>query len=520
MFAQYQAELVKVIAQEIGKRHTAGMATLAFEETDRGVSRTGLAGQFIACLVFALALRVVTFGDPALHVDESFYLLVGEMMHQGAVPYVDVWDRKPLGLFIIYYLIAGIYAGPIAYQVAAWLCAGATAFLISRIASRFAGRQGSILAGLLYLAALGPLMGVGGQAPVFYNLLVCGGYWIVVRHLDELRAGTVPRAIYGAMLLGGLALTVKQTTFFEVAFLGLFVVGALHSAGMPARRLTGAAAGFIALGVLPIALVAAWYWQAGYWSQFYHAMVTSNLTKTAIPSVAQATGARSMLIVLGPLLSFALLTVALHFKNERIKPYRVPLLGWLVAALLGVLAIPNFYGHYALPFAVPAAVASAAFLARKDLGLPVGGVAIVILSLLGGSLKSEQHQLSRQNMAELGNAMRNHSPNGTALILDAPPYLYSLSGLKPLSPLVFPFHLTDRRERNVSHLNTDSEFRRILEQRPGALALAKAPRHFEPDLTRWAQVRRYVAEHCRPITERIAYEFWRRDMIEVYGDCR
>ncbi|MFC3213951.1 hypothetical protein [Novosphingobium panipatense] len=37
-------------------------------------------------LVTAIALRIATFGDPNLHVDESFYQTVGIAMHEGAIP--------------------------------------------------------------------------------------------------------------------------------------------------------------------------------------------------------------------------------------------------------------------------------------------------------------------------------------------------------------------------------------------------------------------------------------------------
>jgi hypothetical protein len=38
----------------------------------------------------AMAFRVVQFGNPIVHVDDQFYLLVGDRMWRGAVPYVDI----------------------------------------------------------------------------------------------------------------------------------------------------------------------------------------------------------------------------------------------------------------------------------------------------------------------------------------------------------------------------------------------------------------------------------------------
>src|SRR3569623_982326 len=53
-------------------------------------------------LLVALAARCVDFGNPVIHVDEQYYLLVGDRLLHGALTYVDIWDRKPIGLFAIF----------------------------------------------------------------------------------------------------------------------------------------------------------------------------------------------------------------------------------------------------------------------------------------------------------------------------------------------------------------------------------------------------------------------------------
>ena len=50
----------------------------------------------------AVAARAGTFGNPNIHVDEQFYLYVARRMLEGARPFVDVWYRKPIGLFALY----------------------------------------------------------------------------------------------------------------------------------------------------------------------------------------------------------------------------------------------------------------------------------------------------------------------------------------------------------------------------------------------------------------------------------
>ena len=81
--------------------------------------------QFCMMLTAAFLIRIWQFGNPVIHVDEQFYLLVGDRMLQGELPYVDIWDSKPVGLFLIYAAIRmlggeGIYQ----YQIVATLFAG------------------------------------------------------------------------------------------------------------------------------------------------------------------------------------------------------------------------------------------------------------------------------------------------------------------------------------------------------------------------------------------------------------
>ncbi|MBJ6120439.1 hypothetical protein [Sphingomonas mollis] len=95
--------------------------------------------RFLWLLVAAIATRVALYGDPLMLSDEQFYLLVGDRMLQGAWPFVDIFDRKPVGLFLIF---AGLRAiggnGILVYQLGATLCAALTAFVATRIARRFA----------------------------------------------------------------------------------------------------------------------------------------------------------------------------------------------------------------------------------------------------------------------------------------------------------------------------------------------------------------------------------------------
>src|SRR3546814_7529096 len=100
------------------------------------------------------------------------------ILNHGAIPYVDIWDRKPVGLFLLY---AGIRLlggdGIVQYQVVATLFAAATAILIAGWSARFSGWVAATVAGLFYLVLSHKFSGYGGEAEIFLNLLTTAAAW-------------------------------------------------------------------------------------------------------------------------------------------------------------------------------------------------------------------------------------------------------------------------------------------------------------------------------------------------------
>jgi hypothetical protein len=468
----------------------------------------------LAFLLVGLALRLWTFGNTNLFVDDEFYVLVGQRMHEGALPYVDIWDRKPLGLFLLSYAVAAVSPTMLAWQIAAWLFAAATAFAIYRIVREWADRQGALLAGLSYLVLLGPLDGYGGQSPVFYNLLVATAALLIVRERGRLAQGAAGPRVTMAMTLCGLAIGIKQTAMFESAFFGLYVAHALHRAGVPAGQIARKALGYIALGAAPMLVFAAFYAVIGHWSEFWHAMVTSNFSK-GLPEARnvwwQLEGIGMRLI---PVAATAL------FGLTRAEPgVRRFLLGWLAAALIGFLAVPHFFMHYSLPALVPLSV-TAGLALQGSLGR-IAFVAGAVWSLVWyNPADFAWRDKSIASMDAMTAAVRGGDDGGGLFIYDGPPYLYSLAREPLVSPLTFPDHVNHLGERNVSHIATDPEVDRILANRPSVVALSYEPRNKPPNPHAWAAVRGYVAAHCRERTTVNSYAMKLTFPITIYGRCR
>ncbi|MEP6869312.1 MAG: hypothetical protein ABJA20_12420 [Novosphingobium sp.] len=481
-------------------------------------TRTAQFGWFV---LFALISRASVLGDLSYFNDELFYFLAGQRMHDGQMLYVDVWDRKGPGLFLTYYLIAGISRNVVAYQLAALLSAAATAQIASMIAERFAGRLGAMLAGTLYLATLPMFGGAGGQSPVFYNLYMALAVLMVIRALPALRAGMMPRSVIAAMLTAGVALTFKQTAICEALFLGCYVLWQLHTSGASLTR-TGIAGLQMAIaGVLPFALFGLAFALVGHFAEFWHAMVTSNLHKTYDPAGDHWVRIGALSTLAAPAFLAVTISLALPHRPALDAPQESPrafLLGWLLAALAGVAMVPNFYEHYMLPLMLPLCVASARIFDRKPVGLMLGYAAILFFLLGSPALNFAKRQLARTVMTDLARDISARDPHPRLLIYEGPIYLYKLLDSYPPTALLDSFHLYFPPEDNVSHLDTAAEMRRILAWKPSVVVTYHDWPVWEENQRTATQVHAYT-KHCRLWFTRTYFEIFHSQAIDVYGDC-
>lgn len=464
---------------------------------------------FAVLLAVALALRAYTFGDPNLFIDEAFYFAAGNAMHQGALPYVDVWDRKPFGLFALYYLIAGISNSPAAYQITATLFAALTAWTIGKIVRLWSDWPGALAAGIAYLFLLAPFQGFGGQTPVFYNLFIAVAALLVAKSAPALREGQVPAAVPLAMLSAGLAITIKTTALFEAAFLGLCALSMLPGSARLRQGLVWAL-----IGALPTLPVMAGYALAGYWSEYWQAMTGANLSAERWEAYSAQIRFRLMLNALAPLLVLA------AFGAFEIQGYaRRFVMLWIGTALIGLAAFPYFHLHYALPVLVPLCVAAGAFLSRKWIGqLALAG--LCALSFYRSPAIDFAHTArSEAAMERLAKAIQVHNGGRGLLVYEGPPFLYAMTNQPFPSPLAFPAHLYHGIEKDVSYLNTLSEVKRVIAARPGVVVMTVEPRDGPLNEATYAVVDTYVRTRCRLVAREEAPERLRSDQILVWGDC-
>jgi hypothetical protein len=426
-----------------------------------------IAGQATLLLIVAAILRVPLFGNPVIHSDEQLYLLIGDRMWQGALPFVDIWDRKPVGLFCLYAAIRLLGGdGIIAYQAVATLFAVATALIVCRIAQRIAGPSQAVGAGVLYLIWLVIYDGAGGQAPVFYNLLVAGAAAVTVRaagtrtHL--VRDGTL------AMALLGLAIQVKYTVALEGAAFGIAWLWLIRRGGMrwSIVSLVGLWWAFVALSPTLIAwsVYAAW----GHSDAFVYANFLSVFQREADGSWAERVALLAGgLVVAAPLAAIGLLGIRRTFDRQAPPWVSVSVWVWVWSgvALLAILLVGTYKTFYFLPLVLPLTIAAAPGLDRKNLVILIAGGVIVAAALTVGRIGRRGTAVQLEAIVRL----IGQRPPGCLFSYGSEPILYHLTDACLATPFVFRSHLGKTHESGALGVDAVGEVQRALATCPGVI---------------------------------------------------
>ena len=453
----------------------------------------------LALLVLAaFAVRAWQFGNPLIQSDEQFYLLVGQRMWEGAWPYVDLWDRKPVGLFLLYALFAPPGSGVYGYQIAATLFAAATAYGIVLICRPLVSRRAALCAGLLYLPSLNLLQGSGGQSPVFYNLFMVLAALCTIRALAQADGGRGFRLGALAMLLAGVAIQIKYSAVFEGFFFGLALMWWLWRRKVPLAAFALGSAAWALLALLPTLAALAVYALAGYGYDFVFANFISIFERGEAGIGHTALRLLEMAAFLLPILAAAI--GGILAARRRHGFHRVAFQAcWLVASLAGVLAMGDFYDHYALPILVPAAVNAAAVF-DEERGLRGLGWFAILFALVVGGIRMAGGWQRNGDAHDLAPFIRTigRDPVGCLFVYQGPSSLYSLTRSCLVTRYIYPSHLSHVKERGAIGIDQTRELDRIMLRPPG-FVLVEAARDKENERRSRREIAGELAEHYRPV---------------------
>ena len=427
-----------------------------------------LPGWAVALLLVAIAvaLRLPDFGSPIIHADEQYFLLIGQRMIEGAIPYLDIWDRRPVGLFAIYAGAAALPGDDIwGYQLVAALFAGLTAVIVASGARALgASRAGAFAAGVAYLIWLPLLGGRGGQPAVFANLLLASAVRLTLR-LPGFAPARLGRLVFSgavACLLAGVAIQIATGSVFVAVFVLLAHAWWMRRRNARATTILGAAILLLALVIVPTAAVMLGYRALGpvAFDAWWFANVAAPAVRPAYTPSEIAVRLLGIVAQLSPLLLCA--AIAWRRRKIRMTQERKLAFGWLAATLIGFIASGIVFEHYALPLVAPLALLAGIALGR----IPRVLVGTLLLGLLLMIVERVFIGRDAAGVRAVAQVVRANSRGACPYVFSDDSATYVLSRTCLPTTRAFPGFLSDATEAAATGVDPVAEVQRILADRP------------------------------------------------------
>jgi hypothetical protein len=407
----------------------------------------------------------------------------------------------------------GVPAGIWVYQLMALACVVGTALLIERLARRAGWGQGALTAALLYIFMLGFGDGQGGQAPVFYNLLMIGAVALVVPRESE-RSADWPRIRRGlaAMLLVGISLQIKYSVVFEGAFLGVWLIWHEWRLKTPTANIIRRALAYGVLAWLPTAAAGAAYFAIGHGDAWVYANFGSILDRLSDPFWVLVRAFLKVALILAVPLIVSGLSRHIPAEDDNQVHVRHMLFGWLIASVIGLLVFGSWFNHYALPVMVPACLCCAGYLGSSQFGRKILGPAMLLAALFGGEYTVWSAKWHRGNAAQLEALAAGIGKGpGCMYVHSGNAILYSYTGRCAVTPWIFPSHLSRERENGALGVDQLAEVDRIFAKRPEIVVMR--PEYYGERL----EVRRRAQQHMAALGYRLKGRWPLGDLpISVY----
>lgn len=457
---------------------------------------------FGCILLLTVAVRLPFLFPAVLDWDESTFILVGQSVLDGHLPYVRLWDLKPPLLF-------GFFAAAIAafghsipgIRLAGALCVATTSWLVLLVAARWWGRTAGWLAALLCLLETS-LIG-SGQATMSEHVMLPALMGSLYLMLGEERSDA--RSFLAGALMAAASLVRSNVVYAALAG-ALACTRGIRSAGGMARALVAYSLGgfaVVALTCLPYAVAGRLplLWQSAVEAAFVRSGSVDTIGERAMalllaafhdgrgsPGLSDALRLDSFLW-LGALAGLALTWRTVR-RREATAPRGLAATGLVAAATGASIAMSGgTYPHYLIQL-VPFAALFAAALVR----LPPPAVRTTMLVLVAAlacrslrpvveeyramvSRAASGRQLRHGTAFRVAAYLRDENPSGEPVLLLAAHLAHWLGGTYPPTPFAAHPSTLFRQEVLASMgTSTPRELRAIFDRRPAFVVVDwKAP---------------------------------------------
>jgi len=446
-------------------------------------------------LILAVALRALSFGYSVIDHDESTYIVIARELLQGKIFYIDVWDTKPPGIFLIFMGILKL-GGPLVPMVrlTAALVIGISAFLLFLSALRWGHkRAAAALAGFSYILMTSVHeWNFAANSEIFFNFFTVLGLWFFLAR---------PRT-YLPFLTGlafGLGFIIKFYVLFDLFALWLFHLftakgrGYSGSPGSLAKYSLGMALGFL----LPFSVLMAYFASAGLFPEFRFATFGLPGNYVSPFRIQRALGFFSEFHLV--YLPFAITALLLIFRGS---DRRLALLGTLWMGMVWIIVIlpGKYFHHYYFQLLPPLAFLMAAapdpairmsklFAGRARTVLPIMLALVIAWSL---SLQYRKYIARTDHPREIAAYLEHRMSPQDKLYTNYATILYASLQRSPLHRYVHPTLITDKNHVKAVGINVPLVMQNVTGQRPEWLVIRGNPHHI---------IQEYIQQQCSPEKE-------------------
>ncbi len=308
-------------------------------------------------------------------IDEGCHAAAAAVLMNGGLPYLNVVDSKPPGIFYIYlvtFLLFGKY-NMTAIHMVTFLWTVATAIILSVLAKELAGKSAALFTMLFYLvfsAALYPKM-IAANCEIFMALPYCLAVLLLwygcVREKGYL--------LFASGFVSGLAPLIKQVGGVELGAVFVYILVLIPSL-YGKKRIIPSILTFVKFGigfVLPIGVVAFLFYKKGilvdevFWNITYPRRYislgastygfVSQILVEFVPFVLST-------IILWVLSVIWIKHVVVDLRNRRASissQFSLLLIVWLIASASTTFIGNRMYGHYFIQILPPLSLIAALF---------------------------------------------------------------------------------------------------------------------------------------------------------------
>jgi len=178
-------------------------------------------------------LHLGYLGEPLIGVDEAIYTTVADVLDRGGRLYVDIWDHKPPGIYLLYQLILTIHRSPEALHLTSFLIGCLNIIMLFFLTWRITGIAAALGAAWLYSVFTSTFWANSLNAEVFLVFLQLAALCLVIWSSNEQISAW---RLVAMGILFGAAFCIKYVLFFPLVGLLLFLLWRSWGAGSQDKR--------------------------------------------------------------------------------------------------------------------------------------------------------------------------------------------------------------------------------------------------------------------------------------------